>query len=284
MKHITGYTDFEFRELMEGNFNSHLSQRQIDFLDTCLSGVGSRWEFNKETGLVDVYGEFNMTNLHSPDFKGVRFGRVTGNFFCDRNELTSLEGSPQEVGGSFDCSNNLLTDLRHLPKKIEKSIDISRNRITSLKGSPEIVNGSFKFEKNKIKTLEGGPKIVKGYYSCGSNPLESLEGIPDEIEGIFSYDELFRFHGRDLGLKKFLMTWDLTPSKSVKSLCRTIISEEYLLKRYEEDPEGTIMYIGKDWNWVRENYPKLYPEFREKIDKSDSETLDDLGDLKDLGF
>jgi hypothetical protein len=80
------------------------------------------------------------------------------------------------------------------------------------------------------------------------------------------------------------MTWDLTPSKSVKSLCRTIISEEYLLKRYEEDPEGTIMYIGKDWNWIRENYPKLYPEFREKIDKSDSETLDDLGDLKDLGF
>jgi hypothetical protein len=29
--------------------------------------------------------------------------KVGGDFWCKRNELTSLAGAPQEVGGDFDC-------------------------------------------------------------------------------------------------------------------------------------------------------------------------------------
>lgn len=276
MRHVKTYKIFESKE--------DLSKEQIDFLDRNLFGFESRWEFDKETGLVDVYGSFNMVNLHLPDFKGVRFGRVTGNFSCDMNELTSLEGSPQEIGGVFDCSSNNLKNLDYFPLKIGGTVRIIRNKITSLEGCPEVVNGDFQISNNKLTDLIGGPKNVKGNYYCGSNPLESLEGIPDMIGGVFDYEELLKFHGSKLGLREFISIWNSTFSNRIKRLCKSIISEEYLLRRYEEDPEGTIMYIGKDWSWIRENYPKLYPEFREKIDKSDSETLDDLGDLKDLGF
>jgi hypothetical protein len=31
---------------------------------------------------------------------------VGGNFYCDNNKITSLEGSPSSVGGYFYCSNN----------------------------------------------------------------------------------------------------------------------------------------------------------------------------------
>ncbi len=35
--------------------------------------------------------------------------RVNGSFYCHNNQLTSLEGSPKEVGGYFYCANNQLT-------------------------------------------------------------------------------------------------------------------------------------------------------------------------------
>ena len=32
--------------------------------------------------------------------------RVNGSFWCNNNQLTSLEGSPEKVGGDFYCYNN----------------------------------------------------------------------------------------------------------------------------------------------------------------------------------
>lgn len=32
-----------------------------------------------------------------------------GNFNCDSNRLTSLEGAPRYIDGNFNCSNNWMT-------------------------------------------------------------------------------------------------------------------------------------------------------------------------------
>ena len=49
-----------------------------------------------------------------------KFGRVDKNFICsDCSSLTSLEGSPQEVGRNFYCRNcPSLTSYEGAPKKI----------------------------------------------------------------------------------------------------------------------------------------------------------------------
>ena len=49
-----------------------------------------------------------------------KFGRVDKDFICSKcTSLTSLEGSPQEVGGDFDCRMcTSLTSLEGAPKKI----------------------------------------------------------------------------------------------------------------------------------------------------------------------
>ena len=49
-----------------------------------------------------------------------KFGRVDGDFDCsDCTSLTSLEGSPQEVGGDFWCSRcTSLTSLEGAPQKV----------------------------------------------------------------------------------------------------------------------------------------------------------------------
>ena len=53
--------------------------------------------------------------------------RVTGFFYCSDNQLTSLKGSPKEVGGSFYCSDNQLTSLEGCPKEVGGSFNCYDN-------------------------------------------------------------------------------------------------------------------------------------------------------------
>ena len=70
-----------------------------------------------EDGSIDVNDDVYLS------FKGIkkiplRFNKVSGNFDCAYNRLTTLEGAPQSVG-SFDCSNNKkLKSLDYLSKYI----------------------------------------------------------------------------------------------------------------------------------------------------------------------
>ena len=43
---------------------------------------------------------------------------VDGDFFCNGNNLTSLEGAPKTVNGDFGCGHNKLTSLEHSPKNV----------------------------------------------------------------------------------------------------------------------------------------------------------------------
>ena len=73
---------------------------------------------------------------------------VKGYFSCYNNQLTSLEGSPAEVGGDFSCSYN---------------------QLTSLEGAPTEVGGDFYCKNNKVKfTEEDVRKVcnVKGRVYC----------------------------------------------------------------------------------------------------------------------
>jgi hypothetical protein len=48
----------------------------------------------------------------------VKFGKVSGNFWCSMNKLTTLEGCPDYVGGDFACDGNKLTTLEYCPKYV----------------------------------------------------------------------------------------------------------------------------------------------------------------------
>ena len=95
MKNLKTYSMFE--SVME------LTPEQINWLDECTKGT---WALNPQTGLVDVEGRFSCSSQDLTDFKGVKFGMVDGDFYCENNALTSLEGAPLKVDGSFLCHNN----------------------------------------------------------------------------------------------------------------------------------------------------------------------------------
>ena len=120
---------------------------------------------------------------------------VKGNFYCDGNDLTNLEGAPHTVGGDFFCAES---------------------NLTSLKGGPHTVKSSFDCTNNNLTSLEGAPKIVKGDFNCRSNKLTSLEGLPETIGG-------------DLVLERYLE--DEFSEKYIRSRCKIKGDVHY----YDED-------------------------------------------------
>ena len=119
-----------------------LTDEQRKFLDRYTRG---RWSVNSE-GLVDVLGYFYCGNEGLEDFLGIRFGKVSGNFWCDNNQLRTLEGSPREVGGGFWCDNNQLTTLEGSPREVGRSFHCYRNPFISLEGAPEVIKVYFCFK------------------------------------------------------------------------------------------------------------------------------------------
>ena len=153
-----------------------LTPEQEEWLDQCTSGT---WQLNPRTGLVDVDGYFNCKSQGLGDFKGVRFGVARGNFSCRNNQLTTLEGAPQEVRGNFFCSDNQLTTLEGAPQKVGGSFYCVNNQLLSLEGAPREVGASFYCDSNQLTSLEGSPQKVGENFSCIDNPVsrETLKSI-----------------------------------------------------------------------------------------------------------
>ncbi|MDR0927755.1 MAG: hypothetical protein LBO69_08330 [Ignavibacteria bacterium] len=137
-----------------------------------------------EDGLINVEGGVDILDLGLEKIS-LKFGKVTGDFDCRRNILTSLEGCPTEVGGDFICSGNQLTSLNGGPTKVSGKFDCSGNQLTSLKGCPTEVGEDFDCSGNQLTSLKGCPTEVGEDFYCGGNKLTSLEGCPTEVKGTF---------------------------------------------------------------------------------------------------
>ena len=124
-------------------------------------------------GSVDLYG-LGLTRIP------VQFGYVSGYFSCGRNDLTSLEGCPSEVGDDFLCSYSRLSSLAGGPKEVGVVYDCSNNNLESLEGAPCEVGGDFDCCYNPLESLEGCPSEVGGDFKCRGNPFN----VEPDVSGI----------------------------------------------------------------------------------------------------
>lgn len=67
---------------------------------------------------VDILGDIRFPNLASfLKELPLKFNKVSGDFDCSALEnLTSLKGSPVEVGGTFNCSYTNIKSLKYAPE------------------------------------------------------------------------------------------------------------------------------------------------------------------------
>ena len=153
------------------------------------------YKLNKETGLVDVYGNFLHGYYSSAvegnkNFMGIKFGKVYGNFgtnsekslpeknlsgfpievdkdfeLTDNGRIKSLEGFPDVKGQKISIKGTSVKDFSPLEKidLLDKDLDLS--------GNIELRNLSQIKFPNRLKEL-----------NISETPLESLEGCPNEVE------------------------------------------------------------------------------------------------------
>lgn len=98
-----------------------------------------------KNGFVNV-GEVNLSEFRFNELP-IKFGRVTGNFYCRCSKLTSLVNSPRRIDGNFNVSFNNLTSLEGFPEYVGKDVNLLNNPIRSVKGFPEF------FECSNTATL-----------------------------------------------------------------------------------------------------------------------------------
>ena len=156
-----------------------LTPEQVKWLDYCTKYGGNTWTLNPQTGLFDVDGDFNCSGQGLTDFKGIRFGVVSKDFYCSYNQLTSLEGAPQEVGVDFECNNNQLTSLEGAPQKVGAGFYCEKNQLTSLEGAPREIGRDFYCEDNPVSE-----EILKSIFSLmekRKSYLQAVESLWNEI-------------------------------------------------------------------------------------------------------
>ena len=171
-------------------------------MDSIVSDVGT---YTLTPNGYDVEGSIDLSNLNLTKIP-FKFHKISRNFDCDNNKLTTLENSPIYVQGNFNCSLNLLTSLKYSPKiigdsffcshnnlttmeycptHIEKNLYCSHNKLTTLKGCPEKISRTVGCAFNKLKSLEGSPKFVGWTLDCRENFLVTLDGCPEIIGNDF---------------------------------------------------------------------------------------------------
>lgn len=125
---------------------------------------------------IDVEGDVNIDTYYFK-YLPLNFNIVKGNFYCQRNKLVSLYGSPKEVGENFVCSDNKLETLKYAPTKVNGFFNCSDNKLTSFKYIPKnisVVNAGM----NKITSFEYLPTELISL-GINSNQIKTLEGLPN---------------------------------------------------------------------------------------------------------
>ena len=154
------------------SYKQFIKESKTDIDSICQNYGIMNYTINPD-GSIDVEGSVILSS-ELLTIIPLKFGTVTRDFDCDRNQLTSLEGSPKKVGGYFDCHNNQLTSLVGCPEVIGGDFDCSRNELKSLVGCPEIIGDNFYCRENQITDFKGVPEFFEGLFYCEENPIEEI--------------------------------------------------------------------------------------------------------------
>jgi len=152
------------------DFISESTKEDIDSI--CLKYGIENYTIN-EDGTIDVDGDVDLS-LKNIDKLPLKFGKVTGSFYCNGNKLISLEGCPSRVGGHFACYYNQLASLEGSPNRVDGDFNCQINQLTSLEGSPNRVGGHFVCSGNQLVDVRGFPLIIGGGIDIKDNPVVEI--------------------------------------------------------------------------------------------------------------
>lgn len=235
MKHIKTYEyiNEEFN-LIDRLKTKRLCFKYRNYIAPTIVEDGSKYNIDKD-GYVNVNGGVNLSNLNLTEIP-IKFGKINGNFLCNRNKLTSMNGFPKEVTGSIDCSNNKIENLRG-SGTICYGLDIACNNISTLEGFP-------KFKIHNItsnRTYSNPIHIIHEFFWKGGNYGYLFNN--ENIELFNDYDIIREEkHGYCIVMDRFadfLMT--INPNYYTKDNVYFLIRSKM---QREDIPAESIMKLG----------------------------------------
>ena len=182
----------------------------------------TKYKFNPD-GTLNVFDDviLNNRNLTKLPFK---FGKIDGDFICQKNDLKSLSGLNLDgVSGEIYVNGNpnlKLTEKEQLwatlnPGKIIDFEDrvykfrVGSNKLTSLKGAPKKIRGDLNDNSDYFKSLDGMDKDI-------------LNGLKEDIQKYATKKEL-----------EFLLEYNSVDVDKVKP-------EDFNITKYKFRPDGTL--------------------------------------------
>ena len=116
---------------------------------------------------------------------------VDGNvYLCDK-ELIELPLTFNKVSGDFDCGRNNLTSLKGCPRWIGDDFYCRYNDLTSLEFSPDYVGGDFSCEYNDLIDNLCETEIGNGFYTT----LDQ-DGLIFDVNKATNYNEWRKMYKR----------------------------------------------------------------------------------------
>ncbi len=102
-----------------------------------------------KSGVLDVDSDVVLTSKLYKIIP-IKFGKVTGDFMIDDNQLTSLENCPSFVGGDFFCFGNQLTSLQYGPEWVGGEYSATSNMLTNFDGVAKNIGSILDVSLNNI--------------------------------------------------------------------------------------------------------------------------------------
>lgn len=259
-----------YSQLFENSNTLSIEQKYL--LNRGIWGRGSRWKINKDSGLVDVDGNFDIgQDTRLKDLRGLRFGVVDGDFIIDNTNIESLDGSPKRVNGNFDFSISLVRSLEGSPRYVGGDFMGSINSIESLNGCPEIIKGSLFLSRNELKNLSGITKNIGFSLDVSGNFLNSLEGCQEKIEGNFNCSDNKNLENLVGGPMEVGGDYRCERNLNLKSLdgAPKYVDGYFILdrdKKFKWTPEGKLKFILENRDYLKLIIPTI--EFEDMVEWS----------------
>lgn len=174
-----------------------MTNNEIDFLCD-IYGI-KNYTINDD-GSVDVNESVNLSFKIMGEIR-LKFGRVTGNFSVSGCSLTNLIGSPKIVYGDYYCEFNLLTSLEGCPNEIWGHFVMSYNDVLkNFDYFPKMINNDiFINNMDSLQSIYNSCNIGgRVYYNKPERGME-MDIITGEI---INYKEYIKLKNREKIINK----------------------------------------------------------------------------------
>lgn len=206
MRYIKTYEGlFDFFKGKKKDDNKTPEEKQKDLMNKFLSNCD--YKVNPDMS-VDVWGDVMKSETHRlsseiTDFSlkefPIKFNVVNGDFNFAKTKLRNLRLGPKRVTGDFECSYNYLTSLEGSPEYVGGNYSVrsighlysSEYCIRTLEGCPKHVGGYIDFSGYGVYTFEFFPDYLGGDIICKDNPIQYIWKMFQDktmIEAFNAYD------------------------------------------------------------------------------------------------